>query len=123
MRILDVVHDVGPALQRDDEEDGGPGHADVVEGDGILEGVLLARPTVRVVLVPVDAAGVIGLIGERRRPGRLLALEVVEAAVGQVGAPVHAVVLVQAADPVLVAVLILVVRGNGAERGGWVGWK
>lgn len=109
MRILNIVHDVRPAFQRDDQKDGRPGHADVVEADGILKGILLARPTVGVVLIPVDAACVIWLVGEGWRSGRFLALQVVETAIRQVGAPMHAIVLIQAADPVLVTVFILVV--------------
>ena len=56
MRVLDEVHDVRPALQRDDQENGDPGQADVVKGDGAVEGVGGARGALGVVLVPVDAA-------------------------------------------------------------------
>lgn len=43
-------------------EDGDPGIADVVEVDGALEGVVLPRGAVGVVLVPVDTGGVAGAV-------------------------------------------------------------
>lgn len=43
-------------------EDGDPGVADVVEVDGALERVERTRGAVGVVLVPVDARGVVGAV-------------------------------------------------------------
>lgn len=60
--ILDVVHDVRPALQRDHEEDGDPCEADVVERDGALEGVLVHHAALVVVDVPVDARLVVHFV-------------------------------------------------------------
>ena len=50
------VHDISPPLERDDEEDGDPGEANIVEGDRAIERVGRARCALGVVLVPVDAA-------------------------------------------------------------------
>ena len=47
------VHDVCPSLEGDNEEDGDPGQADVVKGDGSVERVRRARRALCVVLVPV----------------------------------------------------------------------
>lgn len=44
-------------------KDGDPGVEDVVEVDGSLEGIGLAVGAVGVVLVPVDAGGVVGDVG------------------------------------------------------------
>lgn len=44
-------------------KDGNPGEEDVVEVDGALEGVDRAVRAVGVVLVPVDACGVVGDVG------------------------------------------------------------
>ena len=52
--VLNEVHDIGPALQGDDEEDGHPGQADVVETDGSVEWVGGADGAGVVVLVPVN---------------------------------------------------------------------
>lgn len=51
---------LGPRLPH--LEDGDPGIADVVEVDGALEGVVLPRGAVGVVLVPVDTGGVAGAV-------------------------------------------------------------
>lgn len=115
MCILDVVHNIRPPLKGNNEKNGRPGHADVIKGDGILKGILLPWPAVRVVLVPVDAARIIWFVRVRVRPGRFVAVEVIETTTRQVIAPVHAIVLVQTADVVLVAVLILVVGGDRAD--------
>ena len=50
------VHDISPPLERDDEEDGDPGEANIVEGDRPIERVGRARCALGVVLVPVHAA-------------------------------------------------------------------
>ena len=47
------VHDISPPLERDDEEDGDPGEANIVEGDRAIERVGRARRALGVVLVPV----------------------------------------------------------------------
>ena len=98
------------------QEDGHPREADVVEGDGPVEGIHLAGLAVGVVLVPVDAlAGV-------PQP-RLDGAEAVDAVLGeggQVGALVHARGVGRGADVLLLAVDLLVeVRGHlvpGTER-------
>ena len=51
--VLDEVHDVRPALQGDDQEDGHPGQADVVEADGPVKGVGGPDSAGGVVTVPV----------------------------------------------------------------------
>ena len=50
------VHDISPPLERDDEEDGDPGEANIVEGDRPIERVGRACCALGVVLVPVHAA-------------------------------------------------------------------
>ena len=50
------VHDISPPLERDDEEDGDPGEANIVEGDRAIERVGRACCALGVVLVPVHAA-------------------------------------------------------------------
>lgn len=97
------------------EEDGDPGEADVVERDGALERVLLAGPAVRVVLVPVDARAVDGQAVRPDGQARHDAVVAVAALVlgrRQRRARVHAVVLGQRADVVLLRLLHLVVAGQ-----------
>ena len=52
---LHKVHDVCPSLKGDYEEDGDPGKANVVEGDGPVKWVGGAGRAFGVVLVPVHA--------------------------------------------------------------------
>jgi len=54
VRVHHVVHDVDPAFQTDDLENGNPGVADVVEGDCTLERILRAALAASVVPVPID---------------------------------------------------------------------
>lgn len=114
MSVLDIVHNVRPSLERNHQKDRRPGHSDVVERDGVLKGVVQSRPALGVVLVPVDAARIVRLVAKWGRPSRFLARQMIVPGRRQVIAPMHAVILVQAAYPVLVAVLVLVIRGDRA---------
>ena len=113
MGVLNVVHDVRPALQTDHQEDGSPGHAHVVEGDGVLKRVLVAGPALGVVLVPIDTMGVIGVIVAEGLCA-LMADHVVVSGRRQINASVHTVVLIHAADIIFVQVLVLVIRRDWA---------
>ena len=53
--VLNKIHHIRPALQRDDQEYRHPGQPDVVEGDGSVEGVGGTDGAAGVVLVPVHA--------------------------------------------------------------------
>lgn len=66
MGVLNVVHNVGPALEADDQEDGCPGHTHVVERDGVLERVLIAGFAFGVILIPIDTIGIIGIVVAER---------------------------------------------------------
>ena len=88
------------------QENGHPGETDVVEGDGPVEGVLVARLAVRVVQVPVDA---VGLVVQSRLHG-CVALAVALFVRGQVVALVHARAVGHRADVVLLTVGLLEVH-------------
>ena len=60
VRVLHEVHHVRPALEADDQENGDPGEADVVERDGSVERVEFSWLALCVVLVPVDAFRFVG---------------------------------------------------------------
>lgn len=101
------------------EENGDPGQADVVEGDGPLEGVLLPRLAMGVVLIPVDAGiyAVAAVLArhdvENARSGALVAVPALELARREGAARVHAAVLGKGADVILVRLLNFVVAGQG----------
>lgn len=123
MSIHHKVHDVDPALQGDDLEDGDPGVTDVVEVDGAFERVVLACRAVGVVLVPVDAGGVagtvIGLVVQAT--GRATATFPTKG--GHAPAGAHATLPGLGADEgTLILILCLVVRlqvhAQGAAGGG-----
>ncbi len=116
MCVLDIVHDISPGLQADDEKDSDPRQPDVVKRDRPLERVLVASVAQRVVPVPVDALAVVGQRGPVV-PQRPVALDALGRRVRlQVVAPVHAAVLGQRADVVLLHVVVrarVVVRWQG----------
>ena len=62
-------------LRRTHQEYGNPGQADIVERHGSLKRVLVARPALGVVLVPVDTRAVCGQVWIVR-PRRLQTLQV-----------------------------------------------
>lgn len=88
-------------------EDGNPGIADVVEVDGVLEGVALPGGAVGVVVIPVDAGGVVGaVVGAVVK----LALQPVLVQLGQGVAVPHAVLPRLGADEgVLIIILCVIV--------------
>lgn len=112
--ILYVIHYVRPAFEGDDQKDRGPCHANIVERERILERILLARPTLRIVLVPIDTARIGRLIGGGRRAGWLGTGEMIITGRRQIETSVHAIILVHAANVVLVSIFVLVIRGDRA---------
>lgn len=66
VRILYIIHDVRPALQRYDQKDGHPRHANVVERNGALERIAAQLRAVRVILIPINARRIRWkVVGER----------------------------------------------------------
>lgn len=102
-------------------EDGDPGIANVIEVDGTLEGVVLARRAVGVVLVPVHTGGVAGAVVGLVVQAAGRAATPVSAQRGHAPAGAHAVFPRLGADErVLILVLSLVValqvHAQGAEE-------
>lgn len=95
------------------QKDGNPCKADVVEGDGALEGVVALRLALGVVLVPVDAGAVGGLV---ITPGqsRCVAQELAVLVGRYVSAQVHAVVLRLGTDVIAILFLVRVVGRQGS---------
>ena len=92
-----------------------PGQPDVVEGDGILERVAVARPTISVVLMPVDTRGIGGgVVAEWN--SRIIACQPVEGEVRQVLTFCHALVVLTTADKISTIVDIIRWQDNSESK-------
>lgn len=94
------------------EEDGDPGQADIIKGDGSLERVLFTGPAISVVLIPIDARAVDGeAVHPDGYPGddAVVAEAPVPFGRRQRTASVHPAVLGQRADVVLLRLLHFVI--------------